>query len=138
MTTKRGAGHLGPLIPFARAFRRAGDTVLIAAPHSALPTVRAEGFSTWLFDEAPEDERDEIFAIARQLPEEERDQYVISEAFIRLDARAALPGMRDVCRRWNPDIVVSEITEVAGPLVARRSASPRSAWGASSRARATR
>jgi UDP:flavonoid glycosyltransferase YjiC (YdhE family) len=118
MTTKRGAGHFGPLIPFARAFRRAGDTVLIAAPNSALPMVRAEGFSTWLFDEAPEDERDEIFAITQQLPEEERGPYVISEAFIRLDARAALPGMRDVCRRWNPDIVVSEITELAGPLVA--------------------
>lgn len=118
MTTKRGAGHFGPLIPFARAFRRAGDTVLIAAPHSALPMVRAEGFSTWLFDEAPEDERDEIFASTQQLPEEERGPYVISEAFIRLDARAALAGMRDVCRRWNPDIVVSEITELAGPLVA--------------------
>ena len=50
LTTKRGAGHFGPLIPFARAFRRAGDTVLVAAPQSARPMVRAEGFSTWLFD----------------------------------------------------------------------------------------
>jgi UDP:flavonoid glycosyltransferase YjiC (YdhE family) len=118
LTTKRGAGHFGPLIPFARAFRRAGDTVLFAAPHSARPMVRAEGFSTWLFDEAPEHERDVIFAAVEQLPEADRGPYVVSEAFIRLDARAAVPGMLDVCRRWNPDVVVSEITEFAGPLVA--------------------
>jgi UDP:flavonoid glycosyltransferase YjiC (YdhE family) len=118
MTTKRGAGHLGPLIPFARAFRRAGDTVLVAAPHSAAQAVRAEGFSAWLFDDAPEHERDAIFATVRQLPEDDRGPYVFSEAFIRLDARAAVPGMLDVCRRWNPDVVVSEISELAGPLVA--------------------
>jgi UDP:flavonoid glycosyltransferase YjiC (YdhE family) len=118
MTTKRGAGHFGPLIPFARAFRRAGDTVLVAAPHSAAQMVRAEGFSAWLFDDAPEHERDAIFAITQQLPEAERGPHVFSEAFIRLDARAAMPGVRDVCRRWNPDVVVSEISELAGPLVA--------------------
>ena len=118
LTTKRGAGHFGPLIPCARAFRRAGDTVLFAAPHSARPMVRGEGFSTWLFDDAPEHQRDAIFAAAGQMPEADRGPYVFSEAFIRLDARAAAPGMLDVCRRWNPDVVVSEITEFAGPLVA--------------------
>jgi UDP:flavonoid glycosyltransferase YjiC (YdhE family) len=118
LTTKRGAGHLGPLIPFARAFRRAGDTVLVAAPRSERESVRAEGFSAWLFDEAPEHERDAVFAVVSQLPEEERGPYVFSEAFIRLDARAAVPGMLDACRRWNPDVVISEISELAGPLVA--------------------
>jgi UDP:flavonoid glycosyltransferase YjiC (YdhE family) len=125
MTTKRGAGHFGPLIPFARAFRRAGATVLVAAPHYAAEMVRAEGFSAWLFDDAPEEERDAIFAITQQLPEEERGPHVFSEAFIRLDARAAVPGVLDVCRRWNPDIVVSEISELAGPLVAETLGIPR-------------
>jgi UDP:flavonoid glycosyltransferase YjiC (YdhE family) len=80
--------------------------------------VRAEGFSAWVFDDAPEHERDAIFAITQQLPEAERGPHVFSEAFIRLDARAAMPGVRDVCRRWNPDVGVSEISELAGPLVA--------------------
>ena len=35
MTTKAGAGHFGPLIPFARAFQRAGADVLVAAPREA-------------------------------------------------------------------------------------------------------
>ena len=43
MTTKAGAGHFGPLIPFARAFQRAGADVLIAACREATPMVRAEG-----------------------------------------------------------------------------------------------
>jgi UDP:flavonoid glycosyltransferase YjiC (YdhE family) len=118
LTTKRGAGHFGPLIPFARAFRRAGDTVLVAAPHSAAAMVRAEGFSAWLFDDAPEEQRDAVLAAVSQLPEEERGPYVFSEAFVRLDAHAAVPGMLDLCRRWRPDVVVSEVSELAGPLVA--------------------
>jgi UDP:flavonoid glycosyltransferase YjiC (YdhE family) len=47
MTTKAGAGHFGPLIPFARAFQRAGADVLIAAPREAAPMVRAEGLPLW-------------------------------------------------------------------------------------------
>jgi UDP:flavonoid glycosyltransferase YjiC (YdhE family) len=118
LTTKRGAGHFGPLIPFARALRRAGDTVLIAAPRSARTMVRAEGFSAWLFDEAPEDERDAAFAAMRGLPADAAARHVFAELFMRLDARAALPDVLDVCTRWRPDVVVSEISEVAGPLVA--------------------
>jgi UDP:flavonoid glycosyltransferase YjiC (YdhE family) len=129
LTTKRGAGHFGPLIPFARAFRRAGDTVLIAAPRSARDSVRAEGFSAWLFDDAPEDERDAAFDGVWQLPFEERGPYIFSELFIRLDARAALPAMRDVCRRWRPDVVVSEETEFAGALVAQALGIPRISVG---------
>jgi hypothetical protein len=80
--------------------------------------VRAEGLSAWLFDEAPEAERDAVFDAAWQLPEEERGPHVFSDAFIRLDARAAVPDMLDVCRRWRPDVVVCEVTELAGQLIA--------------------
>ena len=43
MTTKAGAGHFGPLIPFARAFQRAGADVLVAAPREAAPMVAGRG-----------------------------------------------------------------------------------------------
>jgi UDP:flavonoid glycosyltransferase YjiC (YdhE family) len=118
ITTKRGAGHFGPLIPFARAFRRAGATVLVAAPRSAAPMLRAERFPAWLFDDAPDDERDAILnaAAAKDSPA----SHVFAEVFARIDARAALPGVLDACRRWGPDLVVSEITEFAGPIAAAK------------------
>ena len=117
-TTKRGAGHFGPLMPFARAFRRAGDTVLIAAPRSAERMVHAEGFPAQHFDDAPDEERDAIFAAA--LASQAPASYVFAEAFARVDARTALPGLLDIARRWRPDLVVSEISEFAGPIAAAR------------------
>jgi UDP:flavonoid glycosyltransferase YjiC (YdhE family) len=42
MTTKSGAGHFGPMIPFARALQRASADVLVAAPREAAAIVRAE------------------------------------------------------------------------------------------------
>ena len=38
-----GAGHFGPLVPFAHAIRRAGHDVLVAAPMSAQARVERAG-----------------------------------------------------------------------------------------------
>jgi UDP:flavonoid glycosyltransferase YjiC (YdhE family) len=117
MTTKAGAGHFGPLIPFARAFQRAGADVLVAAPREAAPMVRAEGLPLWTFDDPPAAERDAIFAEARDSdgPAAAR---VVGDVFARIDARAAFPGVLAACRAWAPDVVISETTEFAGPLAA--------------------
>jgi UDP:flavonoid glycosyltransferase YjiC (YdhE family) len=133
LTTKRGAGHFGPLIPFARAFQRAGDAVLVAAPGSARPMIRAEGFPARFFDDAPDEERDAIFAAATatQAPA----SYVFAEAFARVDARVALPGMLDICHNWKPDLVISEISEFAGPIVAARLGIPTISVGISQQGR---
>ena len=42
MTSNTGAGHIGPMVPFAHAFLRAGHDVLLAAPakdHPAAPVM---------------------------------------------------------------------------------------------------
>jgi UDP:flavonoid glycosyltransferase YjiC (YdhE family) len=118
MTTKDGAGHLGPLIPFARAFQRAGADVLVAAPRSAAGMVRAEGLPLWSFDDPPAGERDAIFASMVDKSAEATAGRVVGDIFARIDARAAFPGVLAACRAWGPDVVVSEITEFAGPLAA--------------------
>jgi UDP:flavonoid glycosyltransferase YjiC (YdhE family) len=119
MTTKAGAGHFGPLIPFARAFRRAGADVLVAAPREAAKMVRAEGLALWAFDDPPAEERDAIFAEVRG---KDTDgliaKRVVGDVFARIDARAAFPGILAACRAWSPDVVISETTEFAGPLAA--------------------
>ena len=117
MTTKAGAGHFGPLIPFAKAFRRAGADVLIAAPRSAAPMVRAAQLPLWSFDDPPAGERDAIFASLGDMKAASA-QRVVGDIFARIDARAAYPGILAACQVWRPDTVISEITEVAGPLAA--------------------
>lgn len=119
MTTKAGAGHFGPLIPFARAFQRAGADVLVAAPRGAAPMVRAERLALWAFDDPPAAERDAIFAEVKAMgPEVSTVERVAGDIFARIDARAAFPGVLAACHAWGPDVVVSEITEFAGPLAA--------------------
>jgi UDP:flavonoid glycosyltransferase YjiC (YdhE family) len=118
-TTKAGAGHFGPLIPFARAFQRAGADVLIAAPREAAPMVRAESLPLWAVDDPPPEERAAIFDEVRG---KDIDgliaKRIVGDVFARIDARAAFPGILAACRAWSPDVVISETTEFAGPLVA--------------------
>jgi UDP:flavonoid glycosyltransferase YjiC (YdhE family) len=119
MTTKAGAGHFGPLIPFARALQRAGDDVLIAAPREAAAMVRAEGLPLWAVDDPPAEERAAIFDEVRGQPIDIAvAKRIVGDVFARIDARAAFPGILAACRAWSPDVVVSETTEFAGPLAA--------------------
>ena len=94
--TGQGGGHFGPLVPFARAYARAGHEVLVAAPAlgraawSSAPASRSAALgephgrsAAW----APVFSGDGPGA-----------PFVIRELFIGLDARAALPGHA----RWSP------------------------------------
>jgi hypothetical protein len=93
MTSKAGAGHFGPLVPFARAFRRAGAEVLVAAPRDAAKMVRAEGLALWAFDDPPAQERDAILAEVRGRSTDGLiAKRVVGDVFARIDARAASPG----------------------------------------------
>ncbi|HEX5900419.1 MAG TPA: glycosyltransferase [Solirubrobacteraceae bacterium] len=135
MTTKAGAGHFGPLIPFARAFQRAGAEVLIAAPREAAPMVRAEGLPLWAFDDPPAGERDAIFASIFDGSADASPERVVGDIFARIDARAAFPGVLAACQAWGPDVVVSEITEFAGPLAAETAGVPSVCVGLSQQGR---
>jgi UDP:flavonoid glycosyltransferase YjiC (YdhE family) len=61
ITSRRGAGHFGPLVPFAHAFRRAGDEVLVAAPRAAASMVEGAGLRFWGFDDPPP-EREAVYS----------------------------------------------------------------------------
>jgi UDP:flavonoid glycosyltransferase YjiC (YdhE family) len=130
ITTKSGAGHFGPLIPFARALLRAGADVLVAAPREAAPMIRSERLPMWAFDDPPAAQRDAIFAEVRDAAEPAAAR-VVGDIFVRIDARAAYPGVLAACRVWRPDVVISEITEFAGPLAAEAVGVPSIAVGIS-------
>jgi UDP:flavonoid glycosyltransferase YjiC (YdhE family) len=117
-TTTGSAGHLGPLVPFADAVRRAGGDVLVATRGSSAEQARAAGLDVWPFPDAPAAERERVFASVRELPVEEANARLLSEVFGGMDARAALPGVLDACATWRPHVVVSEPSELAGRLAA--------------------
>ena len=123
-TTTGSAGHLGPLVPFAEALRRAGDDVLIATRESSVARARATGFDVWPFPDAPAAERSAAMASARDLPLEEAHAKLLKEVFGGMDARAALPSVLDAATAYRPDVVVYEPSELAGRLAAAQHGLP--------------
>lgn len=118
MSTTAGAGHLGPLLPFARALRDAGHEVVVAAPASFSRDVERAGFTHRPFADAPGDELAAVFARLPGLSNAEGNALVVGEVFGRIGARAALPGMRAVVDEWRPDLIVREESEFASYAVA--------------------
>ena len=60
--TTAGAGHFGPLVPFARACADAGHEVAVAAPESFADQVTAAGFEHHPFADAPAEAMGQVFS----------------------------------------------------------------------------
>ena len=120
MTTNPGAGHVGPLVPFARALVRAGDDVTVAAAASARETVERAGLP---FHPLPDPPQDQLEAVSASLPGLDNDQQgfrVMREIFAGLRTRASLPGLLRLVSERRPDVILRETTEYAGLLAAER------------------
>ena len=117
-SSTRGAGHFNPLVPYARAFGRAGHEVLFAGPPDLAASVEAAGFDFWEFDPPPADELGEIWGRVPQLPPEEANEVVVGEIFGRLNSTAALPKLRAAFEAWRPDVVLRDPNEYASALAA--------------------
>ena len=120
MTSNRGAGHIGPLIPFAHAFMRGGDDVLLAAPAGARETVDRTGVPFHPVADPPQDQLDAIFDALPGRSQEEQGVRVMTEVFADIDARASLPGILRVVTEYRPHVILREPTEYAGLLAAER------------------
>jgi UDP:flavonoid glycosyltransferase YjiC (YdhE family) len=125
ISTTRGAGHFGPLIPFANAFLRHGHEVLVAATASAAPMIERAGLDHRPYGDPPDEPRDAIFAEVMGRPEDwDKAKRVVGDVFVRIDARSALPAVRAAIKSWRPDVVVYESTEFAAPLAAEMAGVP--------------
>ena len=120
MTSNTGAGHIGPLVPFAHAFLRAGHDVRLAAPTKAAPTVERAGLSFYPLADPPAEETGRVFAELQGLPQEEQSVRVMREIFAGIDARTSLPGVLRAAGRFRPDVLLREPTEYAGLLAAEQ------------------
>jgi UDP:flavonoid glycosyltransferase YjiC (YdhE family) len=117
-SSTRGAGHFNPLVPFARAFERAGHELMFAGPPDLAASVEAAGFDFWEFDPPPADELGEIWGRVPALPPEEANQVVVGEIFGRLNTTAALPRLRAAFEDWRPAAVLRDPNEYGSAIAA--------------------
>ena len=117
-SSTRGAGHFNPLVPFARAFQRAGHDVLVAGPPDLARPAADAGFDFWQFDPPPEDELRAVWSRVPELPPEEANEVVVGDIFGRLNTTAALPRLREACTEWRPDVVLRDPNEYGSALAA--------------------
>jgi UDP:flavonoid glycosyltransferase YjiC (YdhE family) len=117
-SSTRGAGHFNPLVPFARAFERAGHELLFAGPPDLAGAVDGAGFEFWRFDPPPEDELGAVWGRVPELPPVEANEVVVGELFGRLNTTAALPRLREACEEWRPDVVVRDPNEYGSAFAA--------------------
>jgi UDP:flavonoid glycosyltransferase YjiC (YdhE family) len=124
ISTRQGAGHFGPLIPFAKAFLRNNDEIVVTAPAAAAAMIANAGFDHHIVPDPPPHDRDRLFATARTMDYDAANAYVVSKLFIGIDARAAYPHMLSAIERYEPDVVVLEASEFAAALAAEASGVP--------------
>jgi UDP:flavonoid glycosyltransferase YjiC (YdhE family) len=122
--TTRGAGHVGPLLPFARAAAAAGHDVLVAGPGSAARLVRRAGLPFAPVEEPPAADVQRAWAPVWSPETSPGMAVVVQELFIGLHARCALRSMLAVVEAWRPDVVVRETLEFSSALVAERKGIP--------------
>ena len=118
LASTSGAGHFGPLVPFAHALRRAGHEILVAAPISAQPRVERAGLPSICFADPLERDLAPVWERVRAAAPDEANRLVLGELFGRVRARAALPGVELAIDAWRPDVVVRESCEFASAVAA--------------------
>ena len=118
--TTRGAGHVGPLVPFARAAAAAGHTVLFAGPGEAGRAVRRAGFALAAVGEPDAATVRRAWAPVWSPETSPGLIAVVQDLFIGLHARLALPGMLEAIDQFRPDVVVRETLEFSSALAAER------------------
>lgn len=111
--TTAGAGHLGPLTPFARSAVALGHDVIVAAPRTFEASVRGAGFDFRPLGERSDAERDALFGRMYRVSFDEGNAIMIRDGYAGIYARSALQSMLDLVRDWRPDVVIRESLEFA-------------------------
>ena len=117
-----GHGHVNPVLPLALAAQRAGHEIVLATGANLLDHVRSHGVPAWpVGNSCAEDEASfrAAYPEAASRPSNERLRLVLRELFATAADRR-VPDLLDRTRHWRPDLVIHEVTELAGAVVAAR------------------
>jgi UDP:flavonoid glycosyltransferase YjiC (YdhE family) len=114
--TRAGAGHFGPLVPFAKAFLRNNDDVVFVAPAESAVMIAGAGFDHHLIPDPPAAGRDALFAQARRMHWQDANELVLRDMFVRMDTPANFPHVVDAIETRRPDVVLWDETDFAAAL----------------------
>jgi UDP:flavonoid glycosyltransferase YjiC (YdhE family) len=114
ITSTGGRGHFAPLLLFADALADRGDEVLLAVPPELVGATGRHPFR--LGAAAPRNIWDSFAA----LPRAEQALLANRDWFGRLCVEALLPAVEDACDAFQPDLLLHEAAEFAGPIAATR------------------
>jgi UDP:flavonoid glycosyltransferase YjiC (YdhE family) len=117
-TTRGSSGHLGPMVPFARALLGAGHEVAVAAQRQMEANVKRAGLAFVPFDDPPREEWMPLLEQFGELDVESADKQMIGRFFAGVDVRAGLPGLRAAVESLQPQAIVRESWEFGSTLVA--------------------
>ena len=108
-------GHVFPMLPLMHAAREAGHEVVLATGAEMVPDLRRRGFTTWTVGPGIAEAIAELRQ-ASEAPAASPGEQLGRDA-VHLFARPSARRARDLIPRataWRPDVVISEITELAG------------------------
>jgi UDP:flavonoid glycosyltransferase YjiC (YdhE family) len=112
-------GHVFPMLPLMHAAREARHEVVLATGAEMAPDLRRRGFTTWTVGPGIAEAIAELRQ-ASEAPAASHGEQLGRDA-VHLFAHPSARRARDLIPRataWRPDIVISEITELAGREVA--------------------
>jgi UDP:flavonoid glycosyltransferase YjiC (YdhE family) len=118
--TTGGAGHFGPLVPFASACVRSGHQVVVVGHASAGALVARAGLEFRPLAEPSTEEIARFHAGQEALSPIQAIERAASELYVDMYARTALPDMLETIEDWGPDVVVRESAEFSALIAAER------------------
>lgn len=127
--TTDGAGHFGPLVPFAHACLRAGHDVLVVGQAGAASLAERARLSFRAVPGPAPEEVARFRAGQSSLSVGAAAVRAFTDLYAGLYAKAALPGMLAASEAWRPDVIVREGGEMSSIVVADRLGVPHAQVG---------
>ena len=121
MSCRPAYGHYAPMVALARAILEAGHQLRFATAEPLLATIRADGFETepaglsWAEIAA---RRTADPGLAEALASSGMAMAYFTRSFAGFEVPPRVVDLRRIVGNWRPDLLVHEMSEFAGPLVA--------------------
>jgi UDP:flavonoid glycosyltransferase YjiC (YdhE family) len=120
-TTHGAFGHFHPVAPIALELEAAGHNVAFATEPPFVPVIARAGFEAFPMGLDLDVSRAErVFPELKQLQGMDQALWSIQNVFFGALPKAALPDAVNIVHDWRPDIVLHELSEVAGLLAAEK------------------